>query len=57
MDVRSRNGVRASGGPGGPVVMPAHEFRCGQNMRPLVVPVLERTFISAIEETAQAITA
>jgi pimeloyl-ACP methyl ester carboxylesterase len=57
MDVRSRNGVRASGGPGGPVVLPAHGFGCGRNMWPLLMPTLERTFISALEETTQAITA
>ncbi|MFF7239948.1 alpha/beta fold hydrolase [Streptomyces collinus] len=44
MDVRSRNRVRVSGRPGGPVVMLAHGFGCDQNLWRLVVPALEREF-------------
>ncbi|MFF9002173.1 alpha/beta fold hydrolase [Streptomyces achromogenes] len=44
MDVRSRNQVRVSGRPGGPVVMLAHGFGCDQNLWRLVVPTLEREF-------------
>ncbi|CAL9279715.1 alpha/beta fold hydrolase [Streptomyces sp. SudanB182_2057] len=44
MDVRSRNHVRVSGRPGGPVVMLAHGFGCDQNLWRLVVPTLEREF-------------
>ncbi|MDJ0380397.1 alpha/beta hydrolase [Streptomyces sp. G-G2] len=44
MDVRSRNRVRVSGRPGGPVVVLAHGFGCDQNMWRLVVPALERDF-------------
>lgn len=44
MDVRSRNHVRVSGRPGGPVVMLAHGFGCDQNLWRLVVPALEREF-------------
>jgi sigma-B regulation protein RsbQ len=44
MDVRSRNQVRVSGRPGGPVVMLAHGFGCDQNLWRLVVPALEREF-------------
>ncbi len=44
MDVLSRNRVRVSGRPGGPVVMLAHGFGCDQNLWRLVVPALEREF-------------
>ncbi|MFI9248207.1 alpha/beta fold hydrolase [Streptomyces sp. NPDC053086] len=44
MDVRSRNQVRVSGRPDGPVVMLAHGFGCDQNMWRLVVPALERDY-------------
>ncbi|CAL9333089.1 alpha/beta fold hydrolase [Streptomyces sp. enrichment culture] len=44
MDVRSRNQVRVSGRPGGPVVMLAHGFGCDQNLWRLVVPTLECEF-------------
>ncbi|WP_327308431.1 alpha/beta hydrolase [Streptomyces sp. NBC_01298] len=44
MDVRSRNHVRVTGRPDGPVVVLAHGFGCDQNMWRLVMPVLERDF-------------
>lgn len=44
MDVLSRNYMRVTGRPGGPVVVLAHGFGCDQNMWRLVVPVLERDF-------------
>ncbi|NEB78315.1 alpha/beta hydrolase [Streptomyces sp. SID14478] len=44
MDVRSRNHVRVTGRPGGPVVVLAHGFGCDQNMWRMVVPALERDF-------------
>ena len=43
-DVRTRNHVRVSGVPGGPVVVLAHGFGCDQNMWRLVVPALAERF-------------